>query len=259
MKNKLIVLLLISIFTLSCETKKKETEKTTVDATVDTSVSVADCKTLLIIAEDRSGSTTNHRKLTAQDYKKIVTEFQAKSNGQVAVRVIGNPAPAEREFFIFQVEAQKPYLEIPKDALMSKKGKIRNDNKKIALENKDIAAKNERAGSNFISSKVSQHILNYKPYKGKDITDIANALHHIETKIKEPTFKNYDKIQILIISDGKHDASKLKEKLKFNPTSNLDLYLIGWQDQSVFSNVTNIDSFESVDGFISYYKTLKCE
>jgi len=63
----------------------------------------------------------------------------------------------------------------------------------------------------------------------------------------------------LIISDGKHDASKLKEKLKFNPTSNLDLYLIGWQDQSVFSNVTNIDSFESVDGFISYYKTLKCE
>jgi len=254
MLKKLLFLSVVSLLLMNCETDKPKTTTTTVNKELRT-----DCKSLLIIAEDRSGSTSNHRKLTAQDYKKIITEFQAKANGQVAIRVIGNPAPAEREFFMLQVESQKPYIEIPKDALMSKKGKLRKDNEKIAIENEAIAAKNKSNASKFISSKVVKHILNYKPYKGRDLTDIKNALHHIETKIKEPTFKSYDKIQILIISDGKHDATKLKEDLQFQPTENLDLYLIGWQDQNVFSNVTNIDSFESVDGFVSYYKTLKCK
>ncbi len=256
MKNKFVLFFILAIITLvSCDEVKKKSEKDTPTSTEK----IADCKSLLIIAEDRSGSTSNHRKLTAQDYKKLVTQFQEKSNGQVAIRVIGNPAPSEREFFTLQIEPQKPFLEIPKDALMSKKGKIRKDNEKIVIENKDITAKNKRAASNFIASKIVQHVLNYKPYKGKDLTNIKNALHHIETKLKEPTFKTYDKIQILIISDGKHDATKLKESLQFKPTSNVDLFLIGWQDQSVFSNVTNIDSFESVDGFISYYKTLNCK
>jgi hypothetical protein len=254
MHRKLFFYLFISLFLYNCESDKPK--KDPINLTQELK---SDCKSLLIVAEDRSGSTSNHRKLTAQDYKKIITQFQEKANGQVAIRVIGNPAPAEKEFFILQVEAQKPFLEIPKDALMSKKGKLRKDNEKIALKNKDMAAKNKRAASNFVASKITQHVLNYKPYKGRDLTDIENALHHIETKIKEPTFRDFDKIQVLIVSDGKHDATKLKEKLHFNPSTNLDLYLIGWQDQSVFSNVTNIDSFESVDGFISYYKTLKCE
>ncbi len=256
MKNKLVIFLFLAITTLvSCDEAKKKSEKDV----PSTTEKIADCKTLLIIAEDRSGSTSSHRKLTAQDYKKIITEFQEKANGQVAIRVIGNPAPAEREFFTLQVAAQKPYIEIPKDALMSKKGKLRKENQKIAKENKVIATKNKKNASKFIGSKVTKHVLNYKPYKGRDLTNIKDALQHIETKIKEPTFKSYDKVQVLIISDGKHDATKLKEELKFQPSENLDLYLIGWEDQNVFSNVTNIESFESVDGFTSYYKTLNCE
>ena len=251
----LLILTLLSITLTSCDEDKKGGKK----VNQITNKKVADCKTLLIIAEDRSGSTTDHRKLTAQDYKKIITQFQEKANGQVAVRVIGNPAPAEREFFTLVIAPQKPYIEIPNDAKMSTKGKLRKDNEKIALENEQIIANNKRATSNFIASKVNQHVLNYKPYKKRDLTNIKDALHHIETKIKEPTFKSYDKVQVLIVSDGKHDATKLKEKLQFQPTQNLDLFLIGWLDQSVFSNVTNIDSFESVDGFISYYKTLNCK
>jgi len=250
----MLFLFTITLFLSNCKDDKPKKES--IPATQEQKTQ---CKSLLIVAEDRSGSTSNHRKLTAQDYKKITTQFQENTNGQVAIRVIGNPAPAEREFFILQVEPQLPFKEIPKDALMSKKGKLRKDNEKIAEKNKKIAAQNKRAATNFIASKVTQHVLNYKPYKGKDLTNIENALHHIETKIKEPTFRDFDKIQVLIVSDGKHDATKLKEKLHFKATSNLDLYLIGWQDQSVFSDVVNIDSFESVDGFISYYKTLKCE
>lgn len=254
MLRKFCFLFMIALIFINCESDKPKKEKTTINEEVK-----ATCKSLLIVAEDRSGSTSNHRKLTAQDYKRIIEQFQENANGQVAIRVIGNPAPAEREFFTLQVDTQKSFLEIPKDALMSKKGKIRKDNEKIAEKNKKIMAQNKRSGTNFVASKITQHVLNYKPYKGKDLTDIKNALHHIETKIKEPTFRDYDKIQVLIISDGVHDATKLKEKLQFQSSSNLDLYLIGWQDQSVFSNIVNIESFESVDGFISYYKTLTCE
>ena len=253
----LLLLTVLSITLTSCDEDKKGSKTTKSSQTINKKV--ADCKTLLIIAEDRSGSTTDHRKLTAQDYKKIITQFQEKANGQVAVRVIGNPSPEEREFFTLAITPQKPYIEIPSDAKMSTKGKLRKDNEKIALENEQIIANNKRSISNFIASKVNQHVLNYKPYKNRDLTNIKDALHHIETKIKEPTFKSYYKVQVLIISDGKHDATKLKEKIQFQPTQNLDLFLIGWLDQSVFSNVTNIDSFESVDGFISYYKTLNCK
>ena len=264
MRNYLIlVFTLLTITLISCEGDRKDTKKTDQKTneivTQTTTQKVADCKSLLIIAEDRSGSTTDHRKLTAQDYKKIITQFQEKYSGQVAVRVIGNPAPEEREFFTLVIEPQNPYKEIPKDAKMSIKGKLRKDNKKIETENQTIIAKNKHAISNFVASKVNQHVLNYKPYKNRDLTNIEDALHHIELKIKEPTFKSFDKIQVLIVSDGKHDATKLKEKMHFQPTQNLDLFLIGWLDQSVFSNVTNIDSFESVDGFISYYKTLNCK
>ena len=258
MKSKILLLTLLFTLTLiSCDEDKKKTDNKTV--VTNKQQNTANCKTLLIIAEDRSGSTTDHRKLNAQDYKKIINQFQEKSNGQVAVRVIGNPSPEEREFFTLIVEPQKPYIEIPNDAKMSTKGKLRKENVEIQKGNQAIIANNQRAARNFVASKINQHVLNYKPYKGRDLTNIQDALHHIETKIKEPTFKTYDKIQVLIISDGKHDATKLKEKLHFQPTQNLDLFLIGWLDQSVFSNVANIDSFESVDGFVSYFKTLKCK
>ena len=50
------------------------------------------------------------------------------------------------------------------------------------------------------------------------VTNIADAFEHLSDKVNEPTFRNYDKIQILIISDGIHDATKL-EKLEIENRS----------------------------------------
>ena len=254
MKNYLFLALLFSIFTFtSC---KKDGDGGSRKITISPKKS---CKSLLIIAEDRSGSTTDHRKLNENDYLKIFNQFQENANGQMAVRVIGNPAPAEREFFMLPIKGQKQFKVIPKDALMSQKGKLRKLNEEIAIENIQISKNNLTAIKGFIANNVTKHILNYKPHKNKDITNIQDALHHLELKVHEPTFRNYDNINILIVSDGIHDATKLKNKLVFNPEVTTNLFLIGWKDKSVFKNISNVESFESVNGFIEYYKTITCK
>jgi len=262
MKTRITLLLLTSLFVFtacpSANDKDKGKKENNPKSEVTETQSI-DCESLLIIAEDRSGSTTDHRKLNEEDYKHIIDQFQKQSSGQVAARVIGNPAPTEREFFILNVEPTKPLLDIPKDAKMSTKGKLRKDNEAIIETNNKIQFSNKRAGEDFVADRIAQHIINYKPFKNKDITNIEDALHHLEMKVNEPTFKDYDKIDILIISDGIHDATKLKENLRFNPKPRVNIYLIGWKDKSVFNSIANVDSFESVDGFISYYKKLTCK
>ncbi len=266
MKTKIFTLLLLSVF-FAC--KQKDTEKTnTVDKkkketpilqTNQTFKNEKKCKSLFVIAEDRSGSTTNHRKLTANDYKMLLEAFQKNNSGQVAVRVIGNPAPQQREFYILKIASKKDYLEMEKaDPLLSEKTALKKKNKKIAEENKKIETDNLKQIQKFIQEKITPNIIDYKPYKNKDITNVKDALEHLQTKINEPTFRNYDKIEVLIVSDGIHDASKLKEKLQFKANNKLQLYLIGWKDKSVFDNVQNKANFESIDGFIEYYNETKC-
>ena len=260
MKNQIIILLafvLISLSFIACEGEKKV--KTDTETENKQTKTVEKCKSLFIIAEDRSGSTSDHRKLTATDYKKVFNQFQQKADGQIAVRVIGNPAPSEREFFMLPILSQKELQEVPQSAKMSIKGKIRKENRLITEENNKIATKNIHNIDGFISEKISKHVLNYHPNKNKDITNIDDALKHLEMKVNEPTFRNYDNINILIVSDGLHDATKLKSALIFNPKPRVNVFLIGWKDKSVFNSIASVDSFESVDGFIAYYKTLKCK
>ncbi len=146
-------MLTASSFT-SCEDGKKVTTGTETNVKTNQTQTVKKCKSLFIIAEDRSGSTSDHRKLTAEDYKKVFHQFQNKSDGQIAVRVIGNPAPSEREFFMLPILPQNELKEIPQDAKMSIKGKIRIENKSIIEENNKIAAKNNQNIDDFIAGKI---------------------------------------------------------------------------------------------------------
>ncbi len=217
------------------------------------------CKTLFVIAEDRSGSTGDHRKLSKNDYKLLINAFRKYNSGQIAVRIIGNPEPSEREFFLLKVNPFKPYLKMTiDDPMLSEKTLLRNKNMAIEKENKKIDSLNKRTAQRFIDDKVQKHIIGYKPYKGKDLTNISDVLAHIEIKVNEPTFKSYDNIQVLIVSDGKHDANRLKEKLHFQGNDLMHLFLIGWKDKAVFADVKNQSYFDSVDGFIAYYQDLKC-
>lgn len=217
------------------------------------------CQSLLLIAEDRSGSTTDHRKLTGDDYSKIISLFQEKANGQVAVRIIGNPAPEEREFFSFETEAAYIKFDVPEGAKMSEKSAIINKNKSIDAENGKIATDNNTKANEFVNTVITNKVIQYKPHKNKDITNIEDALHHIEMKVNEPTFKNYENIWVVIVSDGKHDSHKMKSGLSFTPKNDINLFLIGWLDEGVFEGLSSVDNFESVDGFISYFKTINCK
>lgn len=264
MKSKIFMLLLVSVL-FSCNTNSssgttvvdgKETRNTGRKQAFENEKK---CKSLFVIAEDRSGSTTSHRKLTADDYKSLLKTFQKTNSGQIAIRVIGNPAPQQREFYILKIAPKKDYLEAEKkDLLLSEKTALKVKNEKIAAENKQIETANLSKIQQFIQEKITANVISYKPYKNRDITNVKDALEHLETKINEPTFRNYDKIEVLIVSDGIHDATKLKEKLHFKANDKTQLYLIGWKDKSVFNNVQNKANFESIDGFIEYYNEIKC-
>ena len=263
--RKLYFLVGFLLFLNSCETGTGEittgtkgTTGTKIQSNASQGTNKKRCKNLLVIAEDRSGSTSDHRKLKANDYRNIFKSFQKKFFGEIAVRVIGNPAPEEREFYLLDIEPFKEHLKIDDDMLMSEKGQIIAKNKEIDKENSTIEEKNNEKTDAFIKEKIEPHIINYKPYKKRDITDVQDALQHIQDKVDEPTFSDFDHIQVLIISDGKHDASKLKNGLTFKPNRPIELYLIGWKDRSVFKDL-HPNTFESVDGFIEYYKKSTCK
>ncbi len=208
---------------------------------------------LLIIAEDRSGSTDNHRKLRIEDYEKLFKAFLKKGGGQISVRVIGNPSPAEREFFNLYLHPGYKHFEISDDMLMSEQAVLRKKNKRIDSLNNDIYNKNLARIKQFLENKIKPHVINYKPYRNRDKTDIADALKHIEMKINEPSVPPYQTIDVLIVSDGVHDAYPLKKPLQFNPKKKIRLYLVGWKDKTVFSGIPDIREFESIEGFIHYF------
>jgi len=266
MKNKLLLILLTLGLFSSCDnnttTKTKKT-KNTVDINNKSDdigyKNINNCKSLLIIAEDRSGSTKGERKMTADDYTEIIDAFIKHSSGQIVVRVIGNPSPAEQNFYTLRIRPQKEYKRIEKkDPLLSEKAAVRKKNKKIDEINEKIIAKNKEKAKKYIADKIIPHVINYKPYKKRDLTNIEDALNHIVTKINEPTFESYDNIQVLIISDGKHDSHKLKKKLTFAPERDIQLYLIGWKDKKLFEGLSEVNSFEGIDGFLEFFNDHEC-
>ena len=266
MKEKILLPVLVIFFLLSsCNTNttntdktKKKVEKTEIAEKIDFP-KVKQCKSLLIIAEDRSGSTQDHRKLSEENYSKLLRQFTKNKFGQIAIRIIGNPPPAEREFFILRIDPLKKYKPVPpKSAKMSVRAAVISQNKKIKKENKEIIAKNDHKITNFIKEIIQPKIIQYKPYRNKDITDIKDALEHLQIKTSESLFSSYDNIDVLLISDGKHDASKLKSPLNFEPKNPVNLYLIGWNENKDVFKVKNIEEYDSFDSFMEAYYEKKC-
>lgn len=207
---------------------------------------------LLIIAEDRSGSTKNQRKLTSEKYQQIFNKFNERYCGEIDVIIIGNPSPEDREFYPLIIECPSKLNSIPKKALLTEKARIKKENEKILNENKKLIQINKKKIDKFIQDIIQPKIINYKPYQGKDVTDIITFLEHLNKKINEPTYKNYNQIMVVIISDGIHDAFQTKKPFRFKCNPKLQLNLIGWKDKTIFENC-NIEEFESIDGFIHYF------
>lgn len=217
----------------------------------------AACRTLLVIAEDRSGSTADQRKLTEEAYRRVFQAFAQKASGVVAVRVIGNLAPEDRNFYRLTVDAPFDLLPVPEDATLSDKGLIRCQNKRIAAMNDSLAAAAQGRIGEFMET-VNEKIIGYKPYQGRDATDVVDGLKHINTLVGEDTFSSFSKVIVLLVSDGVHSSSKEPLTAVFQPSRPVELFLIGWKDASIFNKLPTVRPFESVDGFIGWFQNWKC-
>lgn len=217
----------------------------------------AACKTLLVVMEDRSGSMHDHRKFTLEDYEQLLRHFVQKHAGVVAVRVIGNVSPADRDFFRFEVPPTYDQKSFPAEATLSEKAKIRNINKSITALNDSLQqATMEKIGQWL--ELVREKVIEYRPHGGRDMTDIVEALEHLNGILHEQVFKNYDNVVVVLFSDGVHDIDgrTLQGVLKIDRP--LELVLLGWKDESIFSGASHIIRFEAKDGFLSWWRNYKC-
>ncbi|RMG39047.1 MAG: hypothetical protein D6732_04550 [Methanobacteriota archaeon] len=217
------------------------------------------CSVLFVIMEDRSGSTNDFRKLSIDDYRFLAENFLKKFWGVVAVRAIGNPSPEERNFYRFKVPKPIPHEKAPKDATYTEKAKVIKRNEEIDEENEHRLAEARQRMEEWLKW-VEKGIVHYQP-NGKDITDIRDALIHLDRLISEPTFRKYDHVIVLLLSDGLHDADGKPVKGLFHPERKVMLNLIGWKNTDVFdsSGPYELLQFESVDGFLDWWEEFECD
>ena len=215
-----------------------------------------DNSSLLVIGDDRSGSTNANRKLTREEYEVIINDFIKNSCGVVAVRVIGNPKDDNLEFHRLQIAPcyKKIILDKSGDPTLTE---IAN-NKKLNLEieniNDSIRNSNKEKLTAFLD-KIEENVIKYKK-AGKDLTDINDVFYHLETIVNETAFKMSKSITVVLLSDGVHDANKEKVK-KLGFERPVRIQLVGWKDKSVFStDQSEITSYESKEGLIEAAKNL---
>ncbi|HYC39588.1 MAG TPA: hypothetical protein VEB63_03795 [Chitinophagaceae bacterium] len=181
---------------------------------------------LFLIADDRSGSTSNPgqpARLNVDQYNALVQEFLNRGySGQFAVRIIGN---TQNSGFETALEFERGFKEIPVDEhkRLSEKAVIRCKNQLIRDTNQKILSRKNHAVRTFMSNVVQNRVLNYRP-NGPDRTDIYTALRDIELKMNIGA--SFDKIIVVIFSDG---VDSNRRPLQLNSGQKpFDLVLIGW-------------------------------
>jgi len=254
-KKFLPILILLSIF--SCDTPKAKH-----NSLLDVE-EIPECKIMIILGDDRSGSSESIQKLNKEDYKTIVDVINQNGNGYFTSTIIGNPAPNSKEIFRLKVSALKPYKNIltSEHPTLSEQAKQKKYNDKIKAKNEKIKKKNESKLNSFLSKTVQNSIVNYKPYKGKDITNIDLAFGHINKLLKEPNVDDYDKIMVVLFTDGVNEPRRSGKIEKIKTTlalpDNAELFLIGWKDTSIFEGL-ELNEFEGKEGFFSYIEDFEC-
>lgn len=209
---------------------------------------------VLIIGDDRSGSTAKNRKLNINDYKAIINQFNKSSFGTIAIRTIGNPQFESMEFYRVELYPELDLIKINEegDPTLSERKIINKKNKVIKSQNDSINDVNTQAINYFLDT-IENNVINYKK-NGKDLTDINDFLSHLKDLYNELPEDKYSNIHIVIFSDGVHDANKSKvSPITFK--DDVTLHLIGWKDQKIFTiSEDKIRSYESKEGFLNAFK-----
>ncbi|WP_348713235.1 hypothetical protein [Tenacibaculum sp. 190524A05c] len=224
---------------------------------------IPECKIMIVLGDDRSGSSESIQKLNKEDYKAIVDVINQNGSGYFTSTIIGNPAPNSKEIFRLKVSALKPYKNIltSEHPTLSEQAKQKKYNDKIKAKNEKIKKKNASKLNSFLSKTVETSILGYKPNKGKDITNIDLAFEHINKLLKEPNVEDYDKVMVVLFTDGVNEprrSGKIEEiKTKLALPDNAELFLIGWKNTSIFEGI-EFSEFEGKEGFFSFMEDFDC-
>lgn len=217
-------------------------------------------KTLLVIGDDRSGSTSNIRKLTEQDYKTLFNAVNEKGGGTVAVCLIGNPQAQNREPYMQNLTPmQQVQAYDPKDThlTLTEKSKIKLRNDKINVANQQVLQANTDNINRFIEDPVKKNILDYHP-AGVDHTDLDDAISRINTLVNEPGYRNYDNIIVVMVSDGRHQPGKGEKPVSATLAHpKAKVYLVGWETPVTCFGSAEINKFSSKDAMITEVKNLK--
>lgn len=217
-------------------------------------------KTLIVIGDDRSGSTTDIRKLDSIDYQTIISSIAKKGGGAVAVCLIGNPQPQSKEPYIIYLEP----LEIPKafdpkdtELTLSQKGAFKINNEKIIAKNNLILSEVQTKTTHYIKHTLIPNIINYKA-SGADFTDLDDAFTRINTLINETQYKDFERIIVAILSDGKNQPG-IKSKpitAKINHPK-AEIFLVGWKTGTECFEGLTIENLSEKSGLINIITNLK--
>lgn len=217
-------------------------------------------KTLLVIGDDRSGSTNDIRKLTEQDYKTLFNAVSEKGGGAVAVSLIGNPLAQNREPWLLSLQAlekTQPYDPNDTKLTLTEKSGIKLKNDKTLEANKSSFQANLGKINNFVDSIIKQNVILYKP-QGIDHTNLNDAIGRINTLINEPGYRDYENIIVVFVSDGRNQPGSgerpITSKLTHPATK---VFLVGWETSDSCFEVKTIDKFAAKEGMIEVIKNLK--
>jgi hypothetical protein len=207
---------------------------------------------LLLIADDRSGSTTKGTqpaRFSEQDYRKLLQVFLDRGyTGQFAIRIIGNtPHSGFEEALSF--ESRYLTLIIPPDTPLTPKAKMRCINQKIEDTNRVIVDRSKKKVEDYVKRIIVPKAINYKP-NGLDQTDIFSALRDIEMKLN--IADGFNKIIVVVMSDGQ-DSNK--KKLKLETKMPINLILIGWPLDNNIKDQKEIH-LGSADDFVTWFKNI---
>lgn len=241
----------------SCEENKPKTH------TISSQEEIPSCKMMMIVGDDRSGSSGSIQKLSKEDYAALIDVIKINGHGYFSSTIIGNPAPNAKEIFRVKIKALKEYQNIltSDNPTLTELAKQKKHDEKIKLKNEKIKKSNEKKISSFLTKTIATHIEGYKPYKGKDITNIDLSFEHINKLLKEPNVEDYDKVIVILFTDGVNEPKRsgkiVKITQELNLPDNAELFLIGWKDTSVFSGI-EFNEFEGKEGLFSYLEDFDC-
>jgi len=217
-------------------------------------------KTLLVIGDDRSGSTSDIRKFNKEDYRILFEKVGSKGGGAVAVCLIGNPSPQKREPYTIGLKSLENIETYdPKDPglTLTQKGNLKAKNENINGQNEATLKEQRNNIEAFIAKFLEPNVINYLP-SGPDDTDLDDAIDRINTLIHEPQYEYFDNTIIVFISDGKNESHNHKRPITNKLTApNAEIYLVGWETETACFTGRNIHKMSSKDGFIEIIKNLK--